>query len=103
MVFGMQDQMPVLFEPGDGELTTGFRGPIGDGVTRPDILQPGDDVIGAGTVRGKEEPVDPLRGIPAAAMPPHLDQPGPDLRWWRIDSDGVCRDGLRVAGEPVAG
>jgi hypothetical protein len=94
--------MAVLLEIGDGELAPGLWGPIRDGVTGPDVMQPGDDAIGARAIRGEQEPVDPPRGVPAAAVPAHLDQPRPDLRRRCVDCDGMCRNSHRVTGEPIA-
>jgi len=66
------------------------------------LLQLGDDAVGAWAVRRKQQPVHPFGGVPGAAVPAHLHKPGPDPFRRRGDRDGMGRYGHGVAYQLIA-
>jgi hypothetical protein len=100
--FGVQHEVTARLKLGDDEGATSVRGSVGDEVADHEALEFGNDVIGAGCVRREQEPVNPPRGVPPAAMPPHLHQPGPDPGRCRTDRDGMSRHGHWVTRQLIA-
>ena len=76
-------------------------GPVGYEVTDLEMLKVVDNDIRARTVGGKQQSVDPGRGVPAAATPAHLDQPRPHRGRRGIDADRVVRDDDRSSNDLV--
>jgi hypothetical protein len=89
---------PLDDEPG------GTGRPVGDAVADLEwALQLGNQLGGAGPVAWEQQPVDQAGGVPAAAVPAHLDQPRPHLVGRYRDGGGVVGDHGGVVDEFVAG
>src|SRR6478672_9200514 len=58
--------------------------------------------VALGWLAWEQQPVRPARGVPAAAMPPHLHQPRPHRGRWGVDRDRVIGDDLRTCHDVVA-
>ena len=89
---------PARVKPLDAHRVTGHR----DIITHLEVLQFGDDPVGVADVDA-EPALDPIVGIGAAASWPHLYQPGPDRRRWRVDLDNPGRHDVRIRHQLVAG
>jgi len=98
----MQDEVTVRLKFGDDEVALGFRRAVRDVIANREALELRKDLIGAREVRREQEAIDPLCGIPRAAMPAHLHQPWPDPFRRCIDGDGMRCHRHRVSDQFIA-
>jgi hypothetical protein len=97
----VQHQQPRRFQLLDEEAALGFGCAVGDEVTNVKILKLFKNVVGAGAVCRKQELVDPLSGVPAAAVPAHLDQPRPHAFRASTDGDAMRDHELRLRDDVI--
>jgi hypothetical protein len=90
MAVGAQHERPLRDQFDDVEPGLGLRRPDGDEGPDLDVVQLRDDPVALGPWP-EEQPIDPAGRVPPGPSPPHLEQPGPDLRGWGVDGGGVVR------------
>ena len=97
----MQNEKLWRFKLLNNEAATGFGWAVRYEVTDLKILKLFEYLIWACSVCRKQELVDPTCGVPAAAVPAHLDQPRPHAFWSRINRDSVGDHKLRLRHDAI--
>jgi len=99
----VQHEVPAGLEPPNDEVAVALGWSVRHGVPDREPLPLGMDPLGRRLVGREQQHVHPPRGVPAPAVPSHLQQPGPNLLRRRVDGDGMIGDEVGPVDEFVTG